>query len=378
MPIATGPAQADGEINECGKEWHTVMIGGYRNGGGGYTALDLTNPKCEEVGGKCDPLIEKFAASTNDGRFNADGPDYPKHLWTVFDRDFGNTWSKAAIGRTRMNTEVSGSSLTVDRWLAFVGGGLDPLDTDPTDGIDFGNAFYAIDVVTGQIVYKFHPTRPIPASPETIPSGTNVLASMTCDMAGEPGVFDLNADGYVDIAYAGDTCGRLWRFDISKPITDKDNNVSDTGRTDTTIGSAEIIAEDWTASIAFCANTDSECGTDSSPTVPQNNVQPIYFSATTAIDDVGQRHVIFSTGSRRDPTSTVEFGKLFNFIDSFVPAFLAGGAGGTAVPATMKLKAISLLDRLLNSYLKQDYRQALQNNSLLRVGVQLITRGNLL
>jgi hypothetical protein len=336
-PTATGPAAIDGLINECGNEWHSVMISGYRNGGGAYTALDVTNPKCNVSGGICSS-VDKFGASVSGDSFSGPGQEYPKHLWTVFDRDFGNTWSNPTRGRVRMKTQDAGDEITVDRWLVFVGGGINPFESEQfKNEIDdeLGNAFYAIDVTTGQIVYKFHPTRTIPLSVDTIPNNGNIQDSMVCEMGSNIGVFDINVDGYVDLAYGGDSCGRLWRFDISQPITDTGNNVGNTGRTDTTVGTAEIEAQDWSASIAFCANEAAECGTTESPTIPQNNITPIYFAPTTTIDVAGRRHVIFTTGSRRDPSNITKFGKLYNFIDNFIPSFLAGGVGGVAVSAPM-------------------------------------------
>jgi len=337
--LTTGPAATDGLINQCGNEWHSVMIAGYRNGGGAYTALDVTNPKCNVSGGICS-TVEKFGASVSGDRFSGPGQEYPKHLWTVFDRDFGNTWSNPTRGRVRMKTQDAGDEITADRWLVFVGGGINPFDSEQfinpiIDDENFGNAFYAIDVTTGQIVYKFHPTRTIPLSVDTIPNNGNIQSSMVCEMGSDIGVFDINVDGYVDIAYGGDTCGRLWRFDISQPIIDTGNNVGNTGRTDTTVGTAEIEAQDWSASIAFCANEATECGSTESPAIPQNNITPIYFAPTTVVDVSGRRHVIFTTGSRRDPSNITKFGKLYNFVDNFIPSFLAGGVGGIAVSAPM-------------------------------------------
>lgn len=329
-PVETGPAQADGKINECGKEWHTLAVSGYRNGGGAYTALNITNPKCVVDGSstKC-TSVEQFAAGS--ANFNGSGAEYPEHLWTVFDRDFGNTWSNPAPGRVRMKTKNDDGDVLVDRWLLFVGGGLDPLITDPSDGVDFGNGFYAIDAATGKIVYKFHPLNPVPSN---IPNNS-IRQSMQCDVASTPGVFDLNNDGYVDIAYVGDTCGRLWRFDISKPIQDTGNNVSETGID----GNAVIEAQNWHASIALCANTAGECGTTESPEIPQNNIQSIYFAPTVALDSLGRRHVIFSTGSRRDPSNIELFGKLFNFIDPYQPAFITGGEDASPVTVPMKTES---------------------------------------
>ncbi len=310
----------DGEIDVCGKEWHTVLMTAYRNGGGAYTAIDVTNLACSND--NCDAV---------DLHKNT-GPEYPRHLWTLFDKDFGNSWSDVTIGRARMQTESGGNTILVDRWLMYIGGGLDPIDTDPLDGVQFGNAFYVIDITTGQIVFKFHPTDPIPTN---FPDPGNEKIKMTCDMAAKVGAFDLNNDGYVDVVYAGDTCGRLWEFDVSMPIIDTDNNVSNTGLRGNPSGSdPDIEASDWTGHIAFCAVDDiSDCNNTSN--IAPDQREAIFFAPTLVLDDLGRRHVIVGTGNRRNPSTITQFGRLYNFIDPFIPAFLAGGG---AVGATTKTR----------------------------------------
>ena len=321
----------------CNSEWHTLLISGYRNGGGAYTALDVTNvdAECTPSG---DPSADCASFPDPDPDSHCDinkhltsGPDYPAHLWTLFDHDFGNTWSEPTIGRVRMN--VGGD--TVDRWIMFVGGGMDPLDVDPTDGVNFGDAFYAIDIPTGKIIFKFNPDDPIPSDSMAL-TGDADLAEMTCDMSARVGVFDLNADGYMDVAYAGDTCGRLWRFDISLPI-DGGDSLEGTGLR----GDADITAPDWTGDIAFCATADITQCLDPSTLVPDpitfiSPRMPIFFAPTVVFDDLGQLHVILMTGNRRNPSSPLQFGKLYNFIDTSIPAFLAGGS---AVSMTTKTEA---------------------------------------
>ena len=81
----------DGVIDACGREWHTVLVSGLKNGGGALTALDVTNMKC--ANDACTSTTKNFA----------DGPDYPEHLWTVFARKMGNSWSQSKVGRVRMN-----------------------------------------------------------------------------------------------------------------------------------------------------------------------------------------------------------------------------------------------------------------------------------
>lgn len=337
----------DGQIDLCGKEWHTIMVSGYRNGGGGYTALDVTNAACvnpDKASNTCDS-IDKFTtvAPTFDDlnpRFNDSEsvPDFPSHLWTLFDQDFGNTWSRPVPARVRMLVNDGGGSGEPiqpfpDRWLLFVGGGLDPIDTKPDDGVNFGRALYAIDAATGKIVYKFHSERMYPSSISDNQSAS-INQQMKCDMASRPSVFDLNNDSFADTVYTGDTCGRLWRFDISQPIVVENGNVTETGID----GTANLTAPDWVASIAYCAGTDAQCGSANNPSTPQDNpntdtneVQSIYFSPTLVPDDLGRNHIILLTGSRRDPSNINDFGKLVNFIDPFRPSFNNGGLDGTAV-----------------------------------------------
>ncbi len=322
---------ADGVVDLCGREWHTVLLAGSRNGGGAYMALDITNPACGDSDGHG---TDGADCTTNDlGQFvtGTDAVEYPEHLWTLFDPDFGNTWSTPTIGRVRLSFTEDDVVKTADRWVMFVGGGADPLDIDPTDGVTFGNAFVVVDIATGKEIYKFHPDNPIPGES----SAPENIDQMVCDVASRVGAFDLNADGYIDIVYFGDTCGRLWRFDVSTPI-EIDGSISETGPD----GDLEIIAEDWTGGIAFCANTDAECFDDGdNPAVPQVNLEPIFFAPTVASDDLGRRHVIFVTGDRRDPSSLEKSGKLYNFIDDFIPAFLAGGdsAGGATIKTATTL-----------------------------------------
>jgi Tfp pilus tip-associated adhesin PilY1 len=320
----TSSPDTDGVIDSCGKEWHSVLLAGFRNGGGAYMALDVTNVDRTQTD------LKKLST----------GPDYPRHLWTTFDKNFGNAWSEPTIGRIKMKTkDKNGNDTLVDRWVMFVGGGLDPTDTDPTNGVTFGNAFYVIDITTGKVIFKFAKDK------ASAPNATVTDARMVCDMPSKVGAFDLNADGFIEVVYEGDTCGRLWRFDVSEPIFDADNDITKTGLR----GSANITTIDsggnsvWTGDIAFCANTSAQCNKTNN--VPTTNRQPIFFAPTVVLDDLGRKHVIFVTGDRREPTNTGEFGKLYNFIDDFIPAFTAGG---TAVNVAMKTEGNFTSGQIIN------------------------------
>lgn len=341
---------ADGVIDVCGREWHTVLISGSHNGGGAYVALDVTNPACGENCGTSDSLHEHLDNGS-------DTLEYPKHLWTVFDNDFGNSWSTPSMGRIRLQITEDDDTRVVDRWVMFVGGGLDPLDTDPTNGVGFGNAFAVIDISTGNEIFKFHPDNPIPAGG----SAPDNIEDMVCDVPSRVASVDINSDGYMDLAYFGDTCGRLWRFDISMPIV-VDGSISESGPD----GDLELAAEDWSGGVVFCANTDGECFDDNDqPAVPTTNVEPIYFAPTIVLDDLGRRHVIFMTGDRRDPSSILKSGKLYNFIDDYIPAFLAGGTavgGGVIKTASTLISDGQVIELAAQSGVEGQFVSSASNN----------------
>ena len=135
----------DGVVDPCGKEWHTVVFAANKNGGGSISAIDITNPECENE--ECENSVDGTVAIST---LLTDGSTYPSHLWTIFDNDFGNTWSNPNIGKVRMKrVDSNGNDIIVPRRVVFMGAGIDPADTDPTSGVSFGNAVHAIDIGSG-------------------------------------------------------------------------------------------------------------------------------------------------------------------------------------------------------------------------------------
>jgi Tfp pilus tip-associated adhesin PilY1 len=317
VPCTSGVVgDPDGVIDECGKEWHTMLFTTPRNGGGIITALDVTNVDATRPGQK--KLSE--------------GPDYPSHYWTLFDRNFGNMWSDPTIGRVRMQTKKGGETIVVDRWVMFIAGGVHPTVVNPLEvkNTDIGNAFYVIDIATGKTIFKYA------RNASTAPNATVTDEDMVCDLPGSVSAIDINGDGYIDLVYAGDRCGRLWRFDVSMPFIDEGGDVSETGMggdaTFTTIDSSGESV--WRGGIAFCANTAANCRAENHfvPARITDGLHQIFFPPTVVLDDLGRRHVIFLTGNRREPSNIDDYGVLVSFIDPFVPAFLRGGVHDTPPP----------------------------------------------
>ncbi len=153
------PTVADAFIDPDGagpepRQWRTLVIGGEREGGKAYFALDVT-----------DPAADQF-----------------KPIWEFSDLRLGESWSVPAVEKI--------DSGGTDRWLAFVGNGF---SNDDRRGY-----LFAIDLESGG---NF--TEPIELGPES----PNVLAS--------PRAVDINGDDYADSLISGDLAGKVWRINIT-------------------------------------------------------------------------------------------------------------------------------------------------------------------
>jgi type IV pilus assembly protein PilY1 len=192
----------EAESSKTWQQWHTILVGGLRQGGRQYYALDVTNPDEQNLG-------------------TSGYPDYPSYLWefpceanVAACNDvrpyMGETWGEPIIARVRVS--VNGDGLAHERWVAIVTGGYDRTG-DPNDFLNYdslataGRAIYVIDVKTGEVLAekKFDAT----GDPLTDPE-----AQMAFAIASTPTVFDLDFDGNADVIYVGDLGGNVWKWVI--------------------------------------------------------------------------------------------------------------------------------------------------------------------
>ena len=157
-----------------GGDWHTVAIGGLGKGGKGIYALDITNPS---------GFSENNAANIA--------------MWEFTDKDdpdLGYTYTRPYI--MKMNN---------GKWMVAFGNGYNSVT---------GNAaLFFLDIETGgksptgtriKISTDEGPTKdPLGLSR---PNGISNMVAL-----------DLNNDFMVDIIYAGDYFGNLWKFDVRDP-----------------------------------------------------------------------------------------------------------------------------------------------------------------
>jgi Tfp pilus tip-associated adhesin PilY1 len=292
--------------NPSDRVWRTVLVGGLRQGGAGYYALDVTQP--DDIVTTVGPTLGEISGNkdaspgclTGTGGSCAAGSavnrKYPEILWeyddtaavpcsdsctsTSTDAPMGETWSRPVLGRIRIIADPTPPVTYQDRYVAIFGGGFDPSFTagdSVTAKLPNGRALYIVDVETGKLLYKtsegvagdnstgtFPP--PVPFAPMPAPIG----------------LIDYDDDGYLDTAFAGDVNGNMWRIDLTPDVN------SGRGVLDTT----DLQVHGYQPFMLF-----NGCGT-ATGAGPCPNQQPIFFEPT----------LVFMGGGVAPPTLGVAWG----------------------------------------------------------------------
>ncbi len=145
-----------------GSAWHTVLVSGMGVGGRGVVALDVTRPA---------NFTEANAASLLNFEFtDAD------------DADVGHVGGQVSI--VKMNN---------GKWAALFGNGYN-------SGGSGESALFVVDIQSGALIAKIKTGEGSAATP-------NALAP--------PLAIDADNDVTVDVVYAGDQLGNMWKFDLS-------------------------------------------------------------------------------------------------------------------------------------------------------------------
>ncbi len=161
-----------------GSAWKTILVGGQRAGGRGYFALDVTNPAS---------FSEATAANIALWEFSSQD-----------DADLGYSYSRPQIGMLNDSAKT---------WVAIFGNGYNSTGT--------GEAQLFVVKLSG-------PTGDNGEWVENtdyfkITTGTSTVDSPRAQTNGlaTPALADLDGNGTIDRAYAGDLNGKLWVFDLS-------------------------------------------------------------------------------------------------------------------------------------------------------------------
>jgi Tfp pilus tip-associated adhesin PilY1 len=302
----------NGTPNASEREWRTLAIGGFREGGSidgggrvtdfvsGYYALDLTHP--DKLDSNKNPINQQTVPSCLDAGNNTISGcgtlPYPAVLWEYTDSvsgaqldedkngyaDLGQTWSVPTVGRIKV---VEGGSV-VDKYVAIFGGGM---DVDNKTSPKRGNWLYMVDIETGQTIYK---------------------RKLVGAAAADPAALDVDLDGYLDSLYIGTTAGFLYKVDISSPAV---------------IQTVTLAANQTVPALAasFSVKRITDTGWDPFP-IFDTLGRPLYFAPTLFyVSRLGRFALAFGTGDRESLWNLdgIE-GRFYLIVDDNFTAAMAG------------------------------------------------------
>jgi type IV pilus assembly protein PilY1 len=231
------------DTTKSADEWRTILICGLRKGGNQYFALDITDT--------LNPVFLWEFPRSNDATTLA---------------KVGQSWSDPAIGKVKVE---QGGEL-YERWVAFIGGGLDPNEKKTVSAL-IGRAFFVIDIKTGEIIWEY----------SYDPSATDQRMFMTYSFPSPPTSVDTDGNGYMDRVYIGDLGGQLWAFNVSFNAVNKTSN---------SLWSAYRLTK---------------------PPASTAEKHPVFYQPAVAFDENRIPWVYYGTGDREFPVDTTNPNELF-------------------------------------------------------------------
>lgn len=153
-----------------GNAWHRVLIGSLGAGGRQIFALDVTDPTA------------------------------PRLLWEFgLEQDERMGYSLPTPVVARLND----SGQTKGRWVVFLSNGYQGLNSASGE-----SSLFVLDISSGAVIRRFDLASGMTtAELNALPAPKNGLSRAA--------VVDNNGDGKVDMAYAGDLAGNMWRVDLA-------------------------------------------------------------------------------------------------------------------------------------------------------------------
>lgn len=187
--------------------WRTMLVGTLAAGGKGYFVLNVTQP-----GSKDSTVSSDFTKANAASLVVLDRTLHPSAPLVAGsdDEDIGNIFAPPVMDDVNPFKTTQIALLNDNRWAVVMGNGYNSKNERPVLLIQYLDGTKALKkiVATGTQVVS---------TPVNAVTDTNVLANGLS----APKLLDLNSDGKVDVAYAGDLKGNLWKFDLtSKTASD--------------------------------------------------------------------------------------------------------------------------------------------------------------
>lgn len=214
LKVGAGNAAAD---------WRTYLVGTLAAGGKGYFVLDVTQP-----GNKSGAGSSTFTASNAaslvvlDRTMNASAT-----VASGADEDIGHIFAPPVLDENNPFKATQIAKLNDDRWAVVMGNGYNSKNERPVLLIQYLDSTNEVNGVK-ELKRLVATGTQVPKSP-VVPADANVVANGLS----APRLVDINSDGRMDVAYAGDLKGNLWKFDLTSK-TAADWGVAVWGGTNTT------------------------------------------------------------------------------------------------------------------------------------------------
>jgi type IV pilus assembly protein PilY1 len=173
----------------CSTAWKTVLVGGLGGGGRGFYALNVTNP---DIDGKNTPDTPTFTLANASNIL----------LWEFTNSDDGDLGLTYNLSPIKLNNGQSRqiAKFQNGRWGVVLGNGYNSAS---------GKA----------VLYILFMSGPTGADNTWLGGGVDFV-KIEADAGPNNGLstpvpFDKSGDGLVDVVYAGDITGKMWKFDLS-------------------------------------------------------------------------------------------------------------------------------------------------------------------
>jgi len=279
----TGDANFDGghadSYTAATSDWRTVLVGTLGAGGRGFFVLDVTDPSSFNAGNASTLVIADHTRGNDETQISTCGALSGSELtacntaWTA-EADLGNITAAPVLDDTDGLRATQIALMNNNHWAVVLGNGYNSINKRPVLVIQF------LDGTAGSNGNLMM----IPAT-DALPG----VGNANDNGLGAPRLVDINGDGRVDVAYAGDNLGNLWKFDLTS------SNPTEWG---VAFGGRDnpLFTATGPASPAVGAPRDKPQPISAPPTTRPNDRKMVTTHPGIADTAVGGMMVVFGTG----------------------------------------------------------------------------------
>lgn len=193
------PFTGDVNIANPGTDWRTLLVGTLGAGGKGYFILDVTNP-----GNSTGTPASNFTTSNAKNLVVMDRTIHPSTPLVTGsdDEDIGHIFAAPVVDDANGFQSTQIGKLNDGRWAVILGNGYNSKNERPV---------LLIQYLDGPKELK----KIIATGNQSLTGNALADEDITANGLSAPKPVDINGDGKVDVVYAGDLKGNLWKFDLT-------------------------------------------------------------------------------------------------------------------------------------------------------------------